>query len=75
MSEYVGSSEEWMLNEAAKFLKVGENKDDYQKRHERERKERLQAKRVHGRFLEDAVVAMVKGGIPDPEHQQLYLWC
>ena len=60
-----------MLNEAAKLLKVGENKDDYQTR----RKERLQTKRVHGRFLEDAVVAMVKGGIPDSEHQQLYLWC
>ena len=29
VSEFVGSSEERMLKEAAKLLKVGENKDDY----------------------------------------------
>jgi hypothetical protein len=51
LSEYVGSSKEWMLKETVKLLRVGENKGEYQKRIERERKERLKAKKVHGRFL------------------------
>ncbi len=53
LTEYVVRSEEWMLKEVAKVLKVGELKEDYQKRIERERKERLKAKKVHGKFMEE----------------------
>ncbi len=51
VTEYVVRSEEWMLKEVAKILKVGESKEDYQKRLGRERKERLREKKVHGKFM------------------------
>ncbi len=53
LGEYVAKSEEWMLKEVAKVSKIGEGHDDYRKRVDRERKERLQGKKVHGRFMED----------------------
>ena len=53
LSEYVRNSEEWMLKEVAKGLKVGESKDDYVNGLERKRKERLQEKKVHGKFMDD----------------------
>ncbi len=44
-----------MLKEVAKVLKVGEMKEDYPTRIERERKEILKARKVHGKFMEEVI--------------------
>ena len=51
--EYVKGSEEELLMVVAEELEVGENKVEYKKRVESERKERLVEKRLHGKFLKD----------------------
>ena len=51
--EYVKGSEEELLMVVAEELEVGENKVEYKKRVESERKERFAEKRLHGKFLKD----------------------
>ena len=51
LCEYVKASNEWMLKVVAEDLVMGESKDEYRKRMERERSERLMEKKLHGQFF------------------------
>ena len=51
--EYVKGSEEELLMVVAEELELGENKVEYKKRVESEKKERLGEKRLHGKCLKD----------------------
>ena len=51
--EYVKGSNEEMLKVVAEELELGENKLEYKKRVDLERKEDLNLKRLHGKFLRD----------------------
>ena len=53
LSEYVSLSEEWMLKVVSRNVVVGELKGDYKRRVERERKQRLSEKKLHGSYLNE----------------------
>lgn len=53
LREYVMASDEWMLKVVAEEMPVGETKVMYKKRVEKERMDRLMAKKLHGKFFND----------------------
>ena len=54
LEEYVFASEEWMLKVVAENWKKGvETQEEYKKRMDKERKERLGEKKVHGKFFRE----------------------
>ena len=53
LSEYVRANDEWMLKVVAEGTTVGEPKLDYKKRMADDRRDRLMAKRLHGKFFND----------------------
>ncbi len=53
LEEYVLASEEWMLKVVAEEMYGGEGPSEYKKRMDRERKERLREKVIHGKFFRD----------------------
>lgn len=53
LHEYIAASEEWMLKEVAADIVMGESKVEYKKRVEKERAERLAAKKLHGKFFRE----------------------
>jgi hypothetical protein len=50
---YVKMSEEWMLKVVGEALQVGETKREYKKRVDKQRKDILKEKKLHGKFLVD----------------------
>ena len=54
LCEYVKASDEWMLKVVAEDLVMGESKDAYRKRVEKERSEWLIGKKLHGKFFNEA---------------------
>ena len=53
LREYARDSDEWMLKVVADGMVPGESKVDYKVRMERERLERLKAKKLHGKFFNE----------------------
>ena len=53
---YVNMSEEWMLKVVGEALQVGETKWEYKKRVDKQRKDILKEKMLHGKFLTDIKV-------------------
>ena len=54
LEEYVFASDEWMLKVVAENWKKGEEtQEEYKKRMDKERKERLGEKKVHGKFFRE----------------------
>ena len=59
LNEYVSSSEEWMLRRAGEVLRVNgverveESKDEYKRRIENERKEKVENASLMGKFFRD----------------------
>ena len=53
LSQYVKNSEEWLLKEVGEMELVSsvETAEDYKKRVDRERKESLKSKPLHGKFF------------------------
>ena len=60
LKEYVVASEEWMLKVVGEKVQVVETKQEYKKREEKWRVERLGQKKLHGKYLKD--VKDVAGG-------------
>lgn len=53
LNEYVNKKDEWMLRVVRERVMVEESKAEYVERMERERSDRFESKRLHGRFFRD----------------------
>ena len=65
LARYIGESDEWMLKEVAEMGLVSgvETGEEYRKRRERERKEELRGKSLHGKYFREVEAVAEAGGV------------